>query len=634
VLEAGRAVFAADRDSFTRTLCEFVSEFVGQPYLTRPAVLEGADGRRSAPFSCVVFTAGEDASGMPPGGPVPIPRAAAVIDGCDELSLEGLREAYARIAMAKRLRQERPPTDAAGRRSELLGVILARHSPLNLEVIAEGMQRLNAEMSATQWPDMVAVADTGVVQYSAQFPGENVTGDFFLPGERLFYAAPMYIVMMMKPSGAHTLNRMLSFVVGHLALFAPSADVPRFPDIVAGKANTGVTLTGYQCNLSGEIVPVPRLFYNDRYLAPLPFIIEGGQGRVLAAVQFLRWQDGGVILLRGEMPLEMLLVFLGPVLAKSGIVRRPGLQISYAMPITEADFQAMLARFHRQSNMVVQPDETSWVVKKFADEGSSSPFMARLLLSLFKLRDAALAEGVERDRFDKVYQAVTTLLLDARARMRKIAAVWEGHAGRVQAGEVARVRGHAIHVDENVDHKLGQEMDAFLNAATRALKTGMQTLALELDVNIGFLFQKQAAFEAGLGALAAQDPPFAAYVEQARARWSETLLSRRNAIEHDGWRLPDVTYVRSGSGVGARAPLVDGQEVVPYAGFMFDRLSCFVEEVTAHLLQRRLIDGVTITEVPPDKRAAVAPERFRVTLATGGLTPWTITYHTTAFDEA
>ncbi len=53
----------------------------------------------------------------------------------------------------------------------------------------------------------------------------------------------------------------------------------------------------------------------------------------------------GSFLLRGELPLEMLLVFLGPVAAKSGLVRRPGLQM---------------------------PDETSWVVKKFADEGSSS----------------------------------------------------------------------------------------------------------------------------------------------------------------------------------------------------------------------------------------------------------------------
>ncbi len=94
--------------------------------------------------------------------------------------------------------------------------------------------------------------------------------------------------------------------------------------------------------------------------------------------------------------------------------------------------------------------------------------MARLLLSLFKLRDAALPEGDPRDRFDKAYQAVTAPLLDARARVKKIGALWEDHVRRVQAGEAARVRGHAIHVDENVDHELGQEADGFLNAAVRA----------------------------------------------------------------------------------------------------------------------------------------------------------------------
>lgn len=97
--------------------------------------------------------------------------------------------------------------------------------------------------------------------------------------------------------------------------------------------------------------------------------------------------------------------------------------------------------------------------------------------------------------------ANTAPLLDARARVKKIGALWEDQVRRVQAGEAARVRGHAIHVDENVDHELAQEADGFLNAAVRALKTGMQGVALELGVNIGFLFQKQASFEAGLGAL-------------------------------------------------------------------------------------------------------------------------------------
>src|SRR3990170_4684840 len=229
VLEVGRAVLAAERDSLARTLGAFVSTFVGRPYLAGPATLKGAGGGQSAPFACVVFTAGESASAVPAGAPVPITRAAAVIDAHEELSLEDLREGYARIAGAKRLWQETPRPGDAGRRSELLGVILARRSQLNLEAVAEEMQRLNTEMPATLWPDMVAAADTGLVQYSAQFPGENVTGDFFLPGETLSYTPPMYIVMVMKPAGAHSLNRMLAFMVGHLALFSPGADVPRFP---------------------------------------------------------------------------------------------------------------------------------------------------------------------------------------------------------------------------------------------------------------------------------------------------------------------------------------------------------------------------------------------------------------------
>ncbi len=38
-------------------------------------------------------------------------------------------------------------------------------------------------------------------------------------------------------------------------------------------------------------------------------------------------------------------------------------------------------------------------------------------------------------------------------------------------------------------------------------------------------------------------------------------------------------------------------------------------------------------EVPRDQRAGEEPERFRATLAIGGLTPWTIAYHGTAFEE-
>jgi len=48
---------------------------------------------------------------------------------------------------------------------------------------------------------------------------------------------------------------------------------------------------------------------------------------------------------------------------------------------------------------------------------------------------------------------------------------------------------------------------------------------------------------------------------------------------------------------------------------MVDRLACFIEEVTAHCLQRRMPQDITITQIPLSQRAVEAPERFQVTLA-------------------
>lgn len=64
-----------------------------------------------------------------------------------------------------------------------------------------------------------------------------------------------------------------------------------------------MTVCSYQYNLGGELLPVPREFYNDRYLPPLPLRIEDRKGTLLSTVQFLSWQDGGVVLLRGKLPL-------------------------------------------------------------------------------------------------------------------------------------------------------------------------------------------------------------------------------------------------------------------------------------------------------------------------------------------
>ncbi|PYV20396.1 MAG: hypothetical protein DMG27_23150 [Acidobacteria bacterium] len=70
-----------------------------------------------------------------------------------------------------------------------------------------------------------------------------------------------------------------------------------------------------------------------------------------------------------------------------------------------------------------------------------------------------------------------------------------------------------------------------------------------------------------------------------------------------------------------------------FVKFMMDRLTCFVEEVTAHCLQARMPAGISVTEIPLSQRVSEMPERFQLTLASGGMPVWSITYHQSAFEE-
>jgi hypothetical protein len=223
-------------------------------------------------------------------------------------------------------------------------------------------------------------------------------------------------------------------------------------------------------------------------------------------------------------------------------------------------------------------------------------------------------------------------LMNARATAKALATLWDEHTRKIASGEIARLLGKTIHIDENVDKEIRKEVESFLNAAVRALKQGMQDLANELGVNLGFMFKQQPAFEAGIAALQATDPLLAEYLRQTRT-WSGPLVESRNAIEHKGWTLPRVVYSQKGSGITAAEPEISSQAFTAFIDFMLDRLCCFVEEFTAHCLQRRMVPEITITELPIAKRSEELPERFRLTLGAGGLARWKIAYHASRFEE-
>lgn len=622
---AGAALSLADGGEIPDALNAALNLFVGDHFRSATGSVIDRDGGRSERFAAVVYEVGKETVGG--ADPFLTDTVAAVIDGCEELTPESLRVCYRRIANAKALKKTEPL-------GTTLGIVFALRSAVPLAVLAEELERLNTTTPAKYWPDFISIASVGAINYGVQFPTESVSGDFVLPPKPvpLPHIPPFYVVIISRPTGAHTFNKTLAFLIAHLSLvFAPAAKLPNWKEILEGVSQTAMTHAGYQYNLSGELMPVPRNLYNDRYIPPRPLLIEDKRGRVLSTIRFQDWQDGGVILLMGLLPLDGILVFLGKKGMQS-VVRLANAQLSHVLPITKDDFTAMLNTFQQRSNLRVKADPGRFVVEKFAEEGSASPFMARIVLGIMRLRDAALADGSKREEFDKLFEFLMSSLLSVRTSSRAISEMWEGHAKKISSGEIVNLQGDRVHIQENINRDLRREVESFLNTSVRTMKTGLQNLGKSLNVDIGFLFKQQTAFESGVAELEKGDPALATYLRHTRI-WSEPVLKSRIDLEHSTWVLPKVVYTPTRMGVSVGEPEVAGRPVSEFVRDAFDRLTCFVEEFTAHCLQQRMLAGITIAEIPLAQRPPEAPERFKLTLVFGGVTPWRIAFHASTFEE-
>lgn len=629
VQAAGVYVRDAVAATLDGALAGFIGRFVAPFFSVSRAAIEDSDGVRTAEFSAVVHT------GQVRDGVVRADDAAVAVYAVETLDLPMLRDGYAALVRAKKLRKTRVAS-AEPRTNRTLTILLAQRTDLPMETLAEEVERLNAATADPEWPDVVAISNRGTIQYAIQFPGEGLGGDFLPPAEGALnnLVPPMYVVLVLGTSGDRTLNRVLAFLIAHLWIFAPGAELLRWDGMLEGVSKTAVVVTGYQYTYAGVLVPVPPEMYNGRYIATPPLRIVAQDGELLATVEYIPWQDGGVIRMQGKLPLDALLVFLGPMPKKVASLKRPEAELSLVLPIAEEGFQELLHTFQRQSNLVVREPEMNWVIQKAADEGSESPFMARILIGVLRLRDAVYPRAGDRSTFDTRYDVATAALFTARSAAQEVQRVWTEHARKVASGEVARLDGPVVRVDESIEQELRKLVETFLNASVRAVKQGMHDLGRELGVEVGFLFQKQTTFDAGVATLDATDAPLAAYLRATRDEWSETLVQRRNAIEHVGWVLSPPRYRRTLNGVEVVEPEIDGRGASEYVVSMLDRVTCFVEEFTTHCLQRLLTPDITVTEIPRTGRIEVMPERFKITPSSGGLTRWSIAYHATSFDES
>jgi hypothetical protein len=622
-------------EAYLEALREAFAALVGGRYRICTGHLFDPSGAISGDLPLIVAAIDEAAETQDARG-VDVATVAAVVDVVDVLTEDTLAAAFARIASAKRLtklQHKDTPNDAS---NGTLGIIFARSAAVPVDQIVARLQALNEVTTTGLWVDRLVLNGICEIGYGVQFPGSSSLSGWYPhpPDIGLPYQPGWYIVLTMSISSLGPTTSAAIWVLQHLRFFRRPTDIPLLPEIDPANRKA-VVVSGYQYNLAGDLKPVPDEYYRDRMVPEVPVHIqEPGAKKPLAVLRFVPWQDGGVIVLTGKFPLNGLLILSGLKPNSWTVFQQPGdLQVSSVLPMDRRGFTQLLRVAGMRSNLGFHQPKEQFLVQKVGDEGTSSPYIARLMLGLLTLREQVYwQDEAGRLAFDRLFEAMHQSLSTCRETVADLTQLWGDHVEAVTSGKLVERGGQVISVTESIDRPLRREVTDFLTSAVRVSKDNLQNLALLLGADIGFLFRKPAAFENGLARLRQTDPRLADYLHQTRG-WSEVLVLARNAIEHEGWVLPRVTYRTFPEAVTPEEPEICGMPVTRFAERMLDRTCCFVEDLVAYLLVAKLDRKLTLTTVPPAKRTPTSPLRFTLTLANGGLTPWVLAYDDVAFLE-
>lgn len=159
---------------------------------------------------------------------------------------------------------------------------------------------------------------------------------------------------------------------------------------------------------------------------------------------------------------------------------------------------------------------------------------------------------------------------------------------------LGRIEDKAFHQQPTFDQQA--EYVAFYNSVWWAYKDRFQLFMKELGFDIGFLFQNDKKFEAGLKKFLEDHPnatQFANVARDDRISWQNTLATHRNNMH-----------------TGDRRNEKHDMDNPKDARIVFDNVWQAIEENFAYLGEEVMSEGWTIAHVPEDQRDKTVPKRF------------------------
>lgn len=255
------------------------------------------------------------------------------------------------------------------------------------------------------------------------------------------------------------------------------------------------------------------------------------------------------------------------------------------------------------------------------EAGSDDDFSYRFLFQNLSIGKFIVPDD-KRKAFDRDYNAMYQNLLEARYAKQWCLRHIKEHKEAIETGRDGKViNGSQINITNPINTELNIFFKDFFIRTEMATQCLMRLFQQNLDCKLSFLFSdEEKKFNKGAAdfKLKSDDPRFKTlvdFISSHRAGWYEKFKNLRDEIEHQGFKLPDITYQLDSAGkVVVDLPKLEGSSIEEVLTVGWQNLSNLCEEIYVFILSLELEPPFIIWRIPEEKRAAHNWARYKVAM--------------------
>jgi len=282
--------------------------------------------------------------------------------------------------------------------------------------------------------------------------------------------------------------------------------------------------------------------------------------------------------------------------------------------------KSRLKKLRRQSIATAQTPIKGIIRKQFG-KGTSDPFIVRMMVQIFDIRDFLFKSDSERRAFDLLYNPVFQNLHEAQHVKDKFIQTFENYKKRTLKGKGAKLDKGLIRVDDPIDFDLNIFFKDFFIRGHISLECLKKLTDSIFGINIEFLFQTDKKLEESIHRFLAMHPQgiFQYFIDMLRGerkQWFSTFIDMRIKIEHHGFTLPEVQYIPNKDGLTPILPKMGSKDMIETLNLIWENLFEFCEDVVVMMFATKIKgeDIFAIQHIPEHLRDPHKPIKYKISL--------------------